>query len=92
MADKIGASEQNITDWKKSGAVPGWAMLNLLIHYPDAKDFFLKGDPIVADPPEDYGDARRNRLVREVRALAGQADHGVIDALLKNVEQFKRIR
>jgi hypothetical protein len=47
--------------------------------------------PIAAEAPEDYGGPKRLKLVREIKRLALEADDGVIDALLKNVEQFNRI-
>jgi hypothetical protein len=47
---------------------------------------------LIVERPEEYADNKRARLVREVKELAARADDGVIDARLKNVEQFKRIR
>lgn len=35
---------------------------------------------------------KRVRLVREIKDLMATADEGVVDALLKNVEQFSRIK
>lgn len=45
----------------------------------------------VAEAPKEYEDARRMRLVREVKELARAADDDVIDALLRNVEIFKKV-
>jgi transcriptional regulator with XRE-family HTH domain len=46
---------------------------------------------VVSEKPEDYGGPKRLKLVRAVKRLAVVADDDVIDALLKNVEQFGRI-
>jgi transcriptional regulator with XRE-family HTH domain len=47
--------------------------------------------PIAAEAPEDYGGPKRLKLVRAVKKLVEEADDDVIEALLKNVEQFSRI-
>ena len=45
----------------------------------------------VSELPDNYDDERRARLVRKVKALAVDAPDDVIDALLKNVEVFKKV-
>lgn len=45
----------------------------------------------VHDEPAPYLNGKRLRLVREVKELMKTADDETIDALLKNVRQFKRI-
>lgn len=48
--------------------------------------------PIVSERGEESLAAKRHRLVKQIKELAITADEGVIDALLKNVEQFSRIK
>lgn len=49
------------------------------------------GEVQVVEAPESYLNAKRMRLVREVKKLAREANDDVIDALLKNVEIFSQV-
>ncbi|MBI2533959.1 MAG: hypothetical protein HYW03_17365 [Deltaproteobacteria bacterium] len=83
LARAIGASAQNITDWKESGAIAGWALINLISTHPDAKNYFLLRKPlIVAEESEHWESPRKRALFDLMKKLLREADDDLLSALL----------
>lgn len=105
FAEQIGADTQNVNDWLKSGALPAWAVMNIVREFPEARPIFQL-EPLVVEEAESYGcsldvgepklpswyqDRKRREIIHWVKELVPLADDEVIDALHQSVKIFKSI-